>query len=184
MTRTTKLFAVALILTLALCLMPQLASAQNINSTVASVAVSATVGESLTVTCDLASVTLSTTPTTSFHCTTTWALDPTVHKNLNTAIFFNSGTALTGTKTGSQVATSAVQCSINGTQGSPSTFTATQVLNGQTIANTCAGDISLNITSANANGGFTEAVGAWIPGLGGYPVDSYSGVINAEVFAF
>ena len=171
----------AFLASLLLVLLPAAGQAATMTSS-ASVAMTLTIGESVSVTCDSPSIVLGASPVTSFHCTSSWQLNPANHAHVDIAFLVASTVALTGASTGTTIANSNVACAQNGQPAS--TFVNNQVVGGITLPFTCSGDDSFNITSANAVSSATEPFGVWVPGMGTFPPDSYTGSVSVEILAF
>ena len=172
-TRMVVLLAVAL----AVCVLPGRA---QLASNIVSIALSASNSESVTLSCDTASLSFSPTVTSNtFHCTTAWNLSPT-RTNLAVAAFFATGTALTGP--GAGIPASAVL----GTGAGGTTGNCAQSVpfpdGGHMLQNSCGLLVNpTTITTANDIGTITSPFTLAIPTLTSFAAGTFNGTLQIEV---
>jgi hypothetical protein len=173
-----KKFKYVLVTLLLFGLVSTAAHAQAVTSNVSTISLSATVNESVTVSCDTSALVITVNPA-PFHCTITWNLSS-GHNSIVGALYFGNANALTSA--GGSIPASAViftgpsgsgSCGSNGTYG------------GTSLVGSCGGNtgfFNVALTSANLAGNTTSPLSLAVPTLNNFPPGNYSGTAFAQVF--
>jgi hypothetical protein len=158
--------------------------ATTLPSAVATVSLTATVVESLTVSVSPGTLnfTNNNVNATPLVVTTTWNLASGAHTQLDVEAYFASATALVGTPSGS-VPTSGVVMVTPGTGG---TCNTSRVIGGTTYSNACGSGPVFNvpITSTNLSGSNSTNTTWQIGALMSAPPGTYTGTLNFQANAF
>jgi hypothetical protein len=153
----------------------------QLNGNTVSIALSASNSESVSLSCDTASLNFSAAVlSNTFHCTTTWNVSSTRNgQTVAVAAHFTSGTALTGPGTG--IPTSAIIGT--GISGTPGSCNQTVLFpdGGHLLPNSCSLLYSTSITPTTTTGTNTSPFTLAIPTLGTFPAGNFSGTLQIDV---